>query len=32
MMFWLVLKLEINYKVMISRKILVYFREEKPCK
>jgi len=26
MMFWLVLKLEISYRVMISRKILVSFR------
>jgi hypothetical protein len=27
MIFWLVLKLEINYRVMISSKILVSFRE-----
>jgi len=26
MIFWLVLKLEINYRVMISRRILVFLR------
>jgi hypothetical protein len=27
MIFWLLLKLEINYRVIISRRILVSFRE-----
>jgi hypothetical protein len=28
MIFWLVLKLEINYRVIISRRILVSFLED----
>jgi hypothetical protein len=32
MIFWLVMELDINYKVMISWKILVDLREGKPYK